>query len=61
MFKRVLTKALTPKVESGMVSAEYAVGTVATTSLAGILVWLVQQEWFRDAIVGIFKLIFSFN
>lgn len=42
-----------------MVSAEYAVGTVATTGIAGILVWLAQQDWFRDGIAGIFKLIFN--
>lgn len=59
MIKRVLTRALTPQEESGMVSAEYAVGTVATTGIAGILVWLAQQDWFRDGIAGIFKLIFN--
>ncbi|NLI05351.1 MAG: DUF4244 domain-containing protein [Actinomycetaceae bacterium] len=46
--------------ESGMVSAEYAVGTVATTGIAGLLVWLSQQEWFREGIASIFRMIFQF-
>lgn len=45
--------------EPGMVTAEYALGTVATTGIAGILIWLSQQEWLREAIVEIFKLIIS--
>ncbi|KTF04637.1 MULTISPECIES: DUF4244 domain-containing protein [Trueperella] len=53
-------KFLTPQAESGMVSAEYAVGTVATTSIAGILIWLVQQDWFREGIAAIFRLIFKY-
>lgn len=47
-------------VEDGMVSAEYAVGTVATTGIAGLLVWLSQQEWFREGIANIFRMIFNF-
>ena len=45
--------------EPGMVTAEYALGTVATTGIAGILIWLSQQDWLREAIVAIFKLIIS--
>lgn len=60
MFNRALTNAVTPEVEDGMVSAEYAVGTVATTSIAGILVWLAQQEWFREGVAAIFKAIFKY-
>ena len=45
------------KTEAGMVTAEYALGTVATTGIAGILIWLSQQEWLKDAIAEIFKLI----
>lgn len=60
-MKRVLASALTPQEESGMVSAEYAVGTVATTSIAGILVWLAQQDWFREGIAAIFRMIFNFG
>ena len=46
--------------EAGMATAEYAVGTVAATSLAGILVWLAQQDWVKEGIVAIFKAIFDF-
>lgn len=45
--------------EAGMATAEYAVGTVAATSLGGILVWIFEQEWFRDLVSGIFRDIFS--
>lgn len=61
MINRVIARMTSPQEESGMVSAEYAVGTVATTSIAGILVWLVQQDWFREGIIAIFKLIFQFT
>lgn len=60
MFTRALTKVLTPQEESGMVSAEYAVGTVATTSIAGLLVWIASQDWFKELIVTVFKLIAKF-
>ena len=43
--------------EDGMVTAEYALGTVATTGIAGILIWLSQQDWLKEAIASIFKLI----
>ncbi|MDD7465194.1 MAG: DUF4244 domain-containing protein [Actinomycetaceae bacterium] len=43
------------KAEDGMVTAEYALGTVATTGIAGILVWLSQQEWLRELIADIFR------
>lgn len=46
--------------EAGMATAEYAIGTVAATSLAGILVWLAQQDWVKEGIVAIFKAIFDF-
>ncbi|MBR5950138.1 MAG: DUF4244 domain-containing protein [Actinomycetaceae bacterium] len=45
--------------EAGMATAEYAVGTVAATSFAGILVWLFKQDWVKDAIVSIFEAIFN--
>ncbi len=32
---------------------------VAATSFAGILLWLMQQQWVKDAIESIFKAIFS--
>ncbi|USR79312.1 DUF4244 domain-containing protein [Arcanobacterium pinnipediorum] len=46
-------------VESGMVSAEYAVGTIATTSIAGILIWIAQQDWFKELFIALFKFIFE--
>ncbi|QJC22739.1 DUF4244 domain-containing protein [Arcanobacterium buesumense] len=47
------------KVEAGMVSAEYAVGTVATTSIAGVLIWLAQQDWFKELFAALFKVLFQ--
>lgn len=44
--------------EKGMVSAEYAVGTVATTSIAGVLIWLAQQDWFKEIFAALFKMLF---
>lgn len=60
MFNLIKNKLTTNNSEDGMVSAEYAVGTVATTGIAGILVWLAQQDWFREGIAAIFKAIFNF-
>lgn len=45
--------------EAGMATAEYAVGTVAATSFAGILLWLFEQEWFKEMIADLFKNLFS--
>lgn len=45
--------------EAGMATAEYAVGTVAATSIAGILIWLSKQEWLKEGIAAIFKAIFN--
>ncbi|MGO1637755.1 DUF4244 domain-containing protein [Ancrocorticia populi] len=45
--------------ESGMATAEYAVGTMAASSFAGIILWLVQQPWVKEAIESIFKNIFK--
>ncbi|MDR6939483.1 DUF4244 domain-containing protein [Arcanobacterium hippocoleae] len=45
--------------EHGMVTAEYALGTVATTGIAGILIWLSQQEWLQDLIGNLFKELIS--
>lgn len=47
------------KFERGMVTAEYALGTVATTGIAGILIWLSQQEWLRELIANLFKQLIS--
>lgn len=45
--------------EAGMATAEYAVGTVAATSFAGILIWLFEQEWFKETISNLFRNLFS--
>lgn len=45
--------------EAGMATAEYAIGTVAATSFAGILVWLFKQDWVKEAIVSIVQAIFN--
>ncbi|WP_188043858.1 DUF4244 domain-containing protein [Changpingibacter yushuensis] len=46
--------------ESGMATAEYAIGTLSASTFAGLLLWLVKQDWVRDALESIFKSIFSF-
>lgn len=59
MMKNLWAKLAGRKVEDGMVSAEYAVGTVATTSAAGVLIWIFQQDWFKELIASLFKTLFS--
>lgn len=44
--------------EAGMATAEYAIGTVTATGVAGILWWLIHQDWFREGFVSIFQKIF---
>ncbi|AWE41616.1 MULTISPECIES: DUF4244 domain-containing protein [unclassified Actinobaculum] len=46
--------------EAGMATAEYAIGTVAATSFAGLLVWMMKQSWVKEGLVSIFKAIFKF-
>lgn len=45
--------------EAGMATAEYAVGTVAATSLGGILVWIFEQDWFRQLVSDLFRNLFT--
>ncbi|MDO5724407.1 MAG: DUF4244 domain-containing protein [Flaviflexus sp.] len=45
--------------EAGMATAEYAVGTVAATSLGGILVWIFEQDWFRELLSNVFRNVFT--
>ncbi|WP_054953012.1 DUF4244 domain-containing protein [Flaviflexus massiliensis] len=45
--------------EAGMATAEYAIGTVAATSFGGLLVWILDQPWVREALENIFRNIFS--
>lgn len=46
--------------EAGMATAEYAIGTVAATSFGGLLIWILDQPWIREALENIFRSIFSF-
>lgn len=39
--------------DSGMSTAEYAVGTVGACGLGGVLVKLAQSEWFGGLVKGI--------
>ncbi|MBM7824518.1 hypothetical protein JOD55_000345 [Arcanobacterium pluranimalium] len=54
MFKNKANKMLT-RAEAGMVTAEYAIGTVASAGMAGILLWLIKQDWFRELIATLFR------
>jgi hypothetical protein len=41
--------------EAGMVTSEYAVGTVGSCGVAGALVALANSDWFQNFIQGFFK------
>ncbi|HIT77101.1 MAG TPA: DUF4244 domain-containing protein [Candidatus Avipropionibacterium avicola] len=43
--------------ERGMTTAEYAVGTVATVTAAGVLITIFQQPWFQELLIKLIKLI----
>lgn len=45
--------------EAGMATAEYALGTVAASTLAGVLIWVVKQGWIQEGIEAIFRGIFA--
>ncbi|MDN6486414.1 MAG: DUF4244 domain-containing protein [Ancrocorticia sp.] len=45
--------------ESGMATAEYAVGTMAAAACAGIILWLVPHPGVTEAIQSIFNNIFK--
>ncbi|MEZ7897474.1 MAG: DUF4244 domain-containing protein [Flaviflexus sp.] len=45
--------------EAGMATAEYAIGTVAATSFGGLLIWILDQPWVREALENIFRSIFT--
>ena len=45
--------------EAGMATAEYAIGTVTATGVAGVLWWLINQEWFRNGMKTLLGKIFS--
>lgn len=40
------------RLEAGMVTSEYAVGTVGSCGVAGALIALTQTGWFNDFITG---------
>ena len=46
---------LRSRAERGMTTAEYAVGTVASCSLAGVLVKLLSEPWVQ----GLFRNLFE--
>jgi hypothetical protein len=39
--------------EDGMTTAEYAVGTVGACGLAGVLIKMVESEWFGDLVQNV--------
>jgi hypothetical protein len=43
--------------DTGMTTAEYAVGTVGACGIAGVLMTLVESEWFGDLIKSIFEFV----
>ncbi|WP_124039974.1 DUF4244 domain-containing protein [Neoactinobaculum massilliense] len=45
--------------EAGMTTAEYAVGTVGASGIAGIILWLANQDWFRELFANLFRSIFK--
>ncbi|MDR1430643.1 MAG: DUF4244 domain-containing protein [Propionibacteriaceae bacterium] len=45
--------------ERGMTTAEYAVGTVASVSIVGILIAIIQNPAFRELIMQLISLLFS--
>lgn len=53
------TMALARHDERGMTTAEYAVGTVATVSIVGILLAIIQNPEFQKLLWVLVKLIFD--
>ena len=52
-MRRLLAR--TRRDERGMTTAEYAVGTVAAASFAGLLIKLLSSDEVRELILGIVK------
>lgn len=40
--------------EQGMTTAEYAVGTIASCGIAGVLISLLDQPWISDLLKSLF-------
>ncbi len=49
--------ALRRRDDAGMTTAEYAVGTVGACGIAGVLMTLVQSDWFTELIKSIFEFV----
>jgi len=49
-----LLRRLRSRDERGMTTSEYAVGTVGTCGIAGVIATLVQSDWFESMMTGIF-------
>ncbi|MDR1237281.1 MAG: DUF4244 domain-containing protein [Propionibacteriaceae bacterium] len=45
--------------ERGMTTAEYAVGTVASVSIVGILIAIIQNPAFRELVMNLVGLLFD--
>ncbi len=52
-----MRNALQRRDDTGMTTAEYAVGTVGACGIAGVLMTLVQSDWFGDLIRSIFEFV----
>ena len=46
--------------EAGMVTSEYAVGTVGSCGVAGALIGLANSDWFQEFIQGFFNSVTEF-
>ncbi len=53
-----LVKAAIRRGQRGMTTAEYAVGSVAVATGAGVLTWLFQQEWFKELLMKLIEALF---
>jgi Flp pilus assembly pilin Flp len=45
--------------QRGMTTAEYAVGSVAVATGIGVLISIVNQEWFQELIKALIKALFD--
>lgn len=51
------TKTKSTRDDRGMTTAEYAVGTVATVTAAGVLITIFKQPWFQELLIKLIKMI----
>lgn len=52
-----LVQAVRRHGQRGMTTAEYAVGSVAVATGAGVLITLFQQPWFRELVMKVLEMI----